>query len=254
MRVRTLSALIALGILAAAAVASQTSRSAPPPPKDGVLARLDCSTDFPACGVEKWMGGVGAEYDIEQAGNGARFRFRPRTERSQPYLGWVLPLNTTASTIYIRFYLTVHKPLRAAGVGDVWGNKLIIVNNGASESNHRAIAELKPSRTDDLSDFSLGIAKNISEDGTRRVDLPIGRRNAVQFRVTRGDAVTFALWLNNPDCNKPSSVSGTFSFTPPAFANVAVGFYAGAAMTAGGNVDFSIEDVVVGDACEPGFK
>lgn len=253
MRVRTLSALIALGILAAAAVASQTSQPAPPAPKDGVLARLDCSSDFPACGVEKWMRGVGAEYDLEQAGNGARFRFRPRTTPSQPYLGWVLPLDTTASTIYVRFHLTVHKPLRAAGVADVWTNKLIIVNNGARSSSDRAIVELKPSRTEDLSDLSLGISKNIGE-GTPRVDLPIGRKNALQFRVTRGEAVTFAMWLNNPNCSRPTSESDKLDFTPPAFANVAVGFYANAAMTAGGNVDFSIEDVVVGDACDPGFK
>jgi hypothetical protein len=214
---------------------------------------MDASRGWPACGVQNWSNAVGSKYTMEQVGNGARFRLLPQTAQSQFYLGWLLPFEPQTGDVYIRFHLTINSPFRGNGVGDVWTSKLIIVNNGGST---RAIGELKPQTTADNTDVTIGIQKNI--DGgvtlTPRQNLVIGRRYAVQMRISRSSAVRFAQWLNNPDPLRPTSESGTFSFQPTNINNVGLGFYINAAVASTGNVDFTIENGEVGTTFDPNFR
>jgi hypothetical protein len=229
----------------------------PPPPTGTVLSRLACtSANFPHCGIGYWgretgTAGVYQGHTVTQVGNGARFRLTPGSSQAQFYLGWQLPTqNTSAGAIYIRFHLTMHAPFNASGVGDIWTDKLIIVNNGGST---RAIGELKPVRTS--TDVTIGIQKNI-EGGTTlttRQDLAIGRRYAVQMRVARGSAVRFATCLDQP-VEASCVQSGTFSFNVASFQNVGIGFYSNATIAANGNVDFTIENAEVGTSFDPNFR
>jgi hypothetical protein len=221
-------------------------------------AELDCSKGFPACGWISMTDLASPYYRVTQVGNGARFTLEPVANQAQFYLGWQTPdaFTSHAAAIYVRYHLTVHAPFVARGVGDVWTDKLIIVNNGAKESRHRAIAELKPISDPQLRDVSIGIQRNI--DGgvtlTPRQDLKIGRRVAVQMEVRRGADGRTAVWIDNGNCARPTAVSGRFDFDMPAFSNVGIGFYVNAALAEGGSVDFTIEDVAVSEACDPAFK
>lgn len=231
----------------------------PPPPTGSVLSRLNCTAaNFPDCGIGYWGRlstgpGVYDGHTVERVGNGARFRLTPSSSQGQFYLGWQMPAqNSTANAIYIRYRLTINGPFRGRGVGDVWSDKLVIVNNGGST---RAIGELKPQRTADITDVTLAIQKNI--DGgvtlTPRLDLTPGRRYAVQMRVSRGSAVRFATCLDQP-VEALCTQSGTFSYNPASFQNVGVGFYSNAKIAAGQNVDFTLEDVEVGTTFDPNFR
>jgi hypothetical protein len=67
--------------------------------------------------------------------------------------------------------------------------------------------------------------------------------------------VRFATWLNNPNEGQPTAEStGTFSYNPASFANVALGFYSNAALAQGGSVDFTIENGEVGTVFDPNFR
>jgi hypothetical protein len=216
-----------------------------------VIARLDCSKGWPACGWDSWTDVASPYYKAVQSGNGTRFTFTPSTRQAQPYLGWLAKFRTDSTELYIRFRLTIHGPFFANGVGDVWTNKLAIVNNGGDP---RAIVQLKPFAASDNSDLSLSTNVGISSDGAPGKPLAIGKRHAIQIRVARGDGVTFAQWVDKADCAKPTSVSSKLSFNPSSFENVGLGFYSNASMAANGAVDFTIEDAEIGTSCDPDFR
>jgi hypothetical protein len=226
------------------------------------IAVINCtSTNFPDCGHGYWgtklttTPGVYEHHTVERVGNGIRFRLTPGSASglTQFYMGWQPTLNSSVTDLYIRFRLTVNGPIRANGVGDVYSSKFIIVNNGGSL---RAIGELKPQTTSDLSDLTHGIQVGINGPPslTPRINLVPGTVYYVQIRVSRGGSVRFAQWLNNNNQSAPTSQStGTFSFNPATFQNVGIGFYNNASLANNGNIDLTLTDVQFDDQFDPNW-
>src|SRR6185503_2668973 len=173
MRPLVIGFVLAASVGLASSVAWLKARPAAPG-ADGVIARLDCSKGWPGCGWEPWTDVSSPFYKAGQSGNGTRFTFTPAARQGQPYLGWVAKFSTDSNEIYIRFRLTFHAPFKGNGVGDVWTNKLAIVNNGGDP---RAIVQLKPFGAADNSDLSLSTTVGISSDGAPGRPLTIGKRH-----------------------------------------------------------------------------
>ncbi len=240
-------------VLVSSAVCAQAP-SGPPPPGGNILARLDCTASFPACG---WgYSGNEQHYSLARVGNGARFTLTPGSAATltQFYTGWSTDLAASeAPAIYLRMHLTVHGPINTDGVGDTWTNKFVIVNDRAKSQLERAIVELRP---EGVGKLAVRIQRNIDgeEAGTRAVDLPTDRRVALQFEIRRGANGRVALWLDNANPAKPTAASPRFDFDISRWANVNVGYYQNASLAANGRVAYTVEDVVVADAFDPAFR
>jgi hypothetical protein len=257
------SVLLAIVLAAAALVVAVTrAGQAPGPGPDGVLARLDCSRGFPDCGWGRWVNRSGPAFHtvtpLPDGRNGARFDLTPTSTPGQFYLGWGTKFTSTAPTLYIRFHLTIHPPLRANGVSDPWSTKFIIVNDGG-DASIRAIAELKPARSADNRDLVLAWKRNIEGPGDASfssVDLTpkFGQRMAVQMAVTRGAQGRTAIWIDNPNPARPTSASRTFDFAPTEWRSIGLGFYSNMTVDTSGSVAYTIEDAVVSEAFDPSFR
>lgn len=250
------AAFIALVLLVGAAFAQHVQLNAPsaitplPPPAGRILARMDCSLGWPSCGLDNWSANPSPYYTMTQLPNGTRFTFLPVTTPNQPYLGWLATLPAdTGNVIYVRLHFTVHPPFRANGVGDVWSSKFMIVNQGGDP---RVISQLKPFASPNNDDLGWTTTIGIGSEGAPRIPLTFGNRLALQLKVMRGTGVTFAQWVNNPNCAAPTTISAPLNFTA-ALTNIGVGFYSNATMSSSGSISFSIEDVVIGTACDPTF-
>jgi hypothetical protein len=241
-------------IALAQACSDSDGPTAPSAPVGVVLARLDCTSSFPECG---WSyRGNEHFYSLARAGNGARFTLTPgsSTDLAQFYTGWSTDLMPSdAAAIYVRMHLTVHGPISGDGVGDVWTNKFVIVNDGAPSTRERAIVEMRPAAGGRL---ALRIQRNIDGDDARspEADVPNDRRVALQFEIRRGSGGRVAIWIDNPNQSRPTTQSPRFDFDISRWANINVGYYQNASLAPAGRVSYTVEDVVVSDAFDPAFR
>jgi hypothetical protein len=225
----------------------------PPTPGGGtILAKVDCTQDFPNCGVAHR---ASPHYTLTPAGNGARFTLTPgsASQLTQFYTGWMTSFSSRAPALYIRMRLTAHKPFKPSGIGDVWTNKFIICNDG-SDASQRAIAELRPDETD--SKMGLRLQRNIDGDEARTpvTYLPFDRPVAVQMEIRRGAQGRTAIWIDNPNPAKPTVASPVFHFAIPAYRDCAFGYYQNASLAPDGRVSYTVQDLVVSEAFDPTFR